>query len=205
MQQIYKINTEKLEEPEVFSSFYEKVSNKRKQKIDSYRMKKDKLLSLGAGVLIDRGLKAFGLCEANIRIAEGDYGKPYFPDYPEIHFSISHSEKMVIAVFADTEVGCDIEYMVSADLEIAERFFCRAEYEFIMRHKKQDRKEAFYRIWTLKESFMKAVGSGLMLPMNEFCIRIEGDIKVEQYYNNKEYGMRDWKDGEYHAALCWTK
>ncbi len=205
MQQIYKINTDILEETQVFFSFYEKLSEKRQQKIDSYRIKKDKLLSLGAGILIDRGLKAFGLCEAEVRMEEGDYGKPYFPDYPEIHFNISHSEKAVIAVFADTEVGCDIEYMVSADLRLAERFFCMSEYEFIMKHRGQERKEAFYRIWTLKESFIKAIGSGLSLPMNEFCINIGHHIKVEQSYNNHEYGMRDWKDGEYHVALCWNK
>ena len=97
-------------------------------------MKKDKLLSLGAGILIDKGLKTFGLREADVRIAEGKYGKSYFPDYPDIHFSVSHSEKMVLAVFEDTEVGCDIEYVDSVDLQLAERFFCQSEYDLIMEH-----------------------------------------------------------------------
>ena len=105
MKQIYKLNTEILEDSETFLGFYEKLSEKRRQKIDSYRMKKDKMLSLGAGILIDKGLENFGLREASVRIAEGTYGKPYFPDYPDIHFNVSHSEKMVIAVFADIEVG----------------------------------------------------------------------------------------------------
>ncbi len=204
MKQVYKLNTEELENSETFFSFYEKLSEKRRQKINSYRMKKDKMLSLGAGILIDKGLETFGLREANVRIAEGTYGKPYFPDYPDIHFSVSHSEKMVLAVFADTEVGCDIEYMDSVDLKLAERFFCKSEYEFIMEQQKQERKEAFYRIWTIKESFVKAVGSGLMLPMDEFYIKIGRNIQVEQCYNNEEYGIEDWTEGEYHAALCWN-
>lgn len=205
MKQIYKLNTEILEDSETFLGFYEKLSEKRRQKIDSYRMKKDKMLSLGAGILIDKGLENFGLREASVRIAEGTYGKPYFPDYPDIHFNVSHSEKMVIAVFADIEVGCDIEYIDSIDLKLAERFFCKSEYEFIMEHQEQERNEAFYRIWTIKESFMKAVGSGLMLPMDQFYIKIGNQIQVEQHYNNEEYGVADWKEGEYHAALSWNK
>lgn len=205
MKQVYKLNTESLDDSDTFFGFYEKLSNKRRQKIDGFRMKKDKLLSLGAGILINKGLETYGLRERNVRIAEGKYGKPYFPDYPDIHFSVSHSEKMVIAVFADTEVGCDIEYMDSVNLELSEKFFCNSEYEFIMGHKEQERKEAFYRIWTLKESFVKAVGCGMMLPMDEFNIKIGRHIQVEQHYNNEEYRIEDWKEGEYHAALCWKK
>ncbi|MCI8300013.1 MAG: 4'-phosphopantetheinyl transferase superfamily protein [Lachnospiraceae bacterium] len=205
MKQVYKLNTTILEDPETFFGFYEKLSDKRRRKIAGYRMKKDQMLSLGAGILIDKGLQNFGLREAKVRIAEGMYGKPYFPDYPDIHFNVSHSEQMVIAVFADIEVGCDIEYTDAIDLKLAEKFFCRSEYEFIMKHQNQERKEAFYRIWTMKESFMKAVGSGMMLPMNEFYIKIGRQIQVEQRFNNEEYGIEDWKEGEYHAAFCWNR
>lgn len=132
MKQVYKLNTKMLEDSETFFSYYEKLSAQRRKKIDGYRMKKDKMLSLGAGILIDKGLEKFGLREANVRIAEKMHGKPYFPDYPDIHFNVSHSKKMVVAVFADVEVGCDIEYVDSVDLKIAERFFCKPEYEFIM-------------------------------------------------------------------------
>lgn len=205
MKQVYKLNTKMLEDLETFFSYYEKLSAQRRKKIDGYRMKKDKMLSLGAGILIDKGLEKFGLREANVRIAEKMHGKPYFPDYPDIHFNVSHSKKMVVAVFADVEVGCDIEYVDSVDLKIAERFFCKPEYEFIMGHQEQERKEAFYRIWTIKESFMKAVGSGMTLPMDKFYVKIGRDIQVEQCYNKEEYGIEDWKEGEYHAALCWNR
>ena len=52
---------------------------------------------------------------------------------------------------------------------------------------------------------MKAVGSGLMLPMDQFHIKIGRHIQVEQRFNNEEYEIEDWKEGEYHAALCWNK
>ena len=111
MYKLYKLNTESLEDVEIFRRFYEELSEGRRHKIDSMRQQKGKLLALGAGVLIDQGLQEYGLREAEVRIALGENEKPYFPDYPDIHFNVSHSEKMVLAVFADTEVGCDIEYI----------------------------------------------------------------------------------------------
>ena len=43
---------------------------------------------------------------------------------------------------------------------------------------------------------MKAVGSGMMLPMDEFCIKIGRHIQVKQHYNNEAYGIEDWTEGE---------
>ncbi len=42
MKQVYKLNTKMLEDSENFCNFYEKLSAKRRQKIDGYRMEKDK-------------------------------------------------------------------------------------------------------------------------------------------------------------------
>ena len=47
MKQVYKLNTKMLEDSETFFSYYEKLSAQRRKKIDGYRMKKDKMLSLG--------------------------------------------------------------------------------------------------------------------------------------------------------------
>jgi len=202
VQKIYKLNTKQLESLEVFEHFYAEVSEERQHKIDNMRQRKGKLLSLGAGILIDKGLKEYGLREAKVRIALGENEKPYFLDYPEIHFNISHSEKMVLAVFSDTEVGCDIEYIAPIKMEIAKRFFCSSEYEFIMQQGEEKRTETFYRFWTLKESFMKATGLGMKLPMDSFCVRLGDEIHVEHQLGDGKYYMKEWGDGEYRAAMC---
>jgi len=41
--------------------------------------------------------------------------------------------------------------------------------------------------------------------MDQFYIKMGNQIQVEQHYNNEEYGVADWKEGEYHAALSWNK
>lgn len=203
MRKIYKLNTEQLEDPEIFQRFYEELSEGRQRKVDSMRQQKGKMLSLGAGILIDRGLKEYGLREAKTKIALGENEKPFFPDYPEIYFNVSHSEKMVLAVFADTEIGCDIEYIAPIKMKIAKRFFCQAEYEFIMQQQEEKQTETFYRLWTLKESFMKATGLGMKLPMDSFCVYLGEEPYVKHQLNNAEYHMEEWKEGEYRAAMCY--
>ena len=203
MRKIYKLNTEQLENPEMFEHFYAELSKGRQCKVDNMRQKKGKLLSLGAGMLIDKGLKEYGLREAKVRIATGENGKPYFPDYPDIYFNVSHSEKMVLAVFSDTEIGCDIEQIAPIKMNIAKRFFCPSEYEFIMQQEKEKRTETFYRFWTLKESFMKATGLGMKLSMDSFCICLDEQIHVEHHVNDAEYCLEEWSEGEYRAAICY--
>ncbi|MCD7736265.1 MAG: 4'-phosphopantetheinyl transferase superfamily protein, partial [Lachnospiraceae bacterium] len=114
------------------------------------------------------------------RVSQGEHGKPFFPDFPEIHFSLSHSGEMAMAVFADTEIGCDIELKKQANEKLARRFFCPEEYAWMARAKDEpERKERFYRLWTLKESFLKATGWGLRLPLDSFCFFITESAERE--------------------------
>jgi len=200
---LYTMNTEQLADDACFQECYSQLSAYRRAKIDRYRFIKDKRLSLGAGMLMDRGLREYGLKEADVTIGQQKNGKPYLPEHPHIHFNLSHSENMVLAVFAGAEVGCDIEYTKEADLKLAKRFFCPEEYEFLASLEGEERNSAFYRLWTLKESFLKATGMGMELPLNSFGFYLsDGIIKVRQSYDKLEYSFRQYSFGKYWAAVC---
>ncbi|MCD7761892.1 MAG: 4'-phosphopantetheinyl transferase superfamily protein [Lachnospiraceae bacterium] len=163
-----------LDDPEIFRRYYREMPEGRRAKIDRVRMEQDKKLSLAAGILLNRGLQEFGLRQETIRIEEGAYGKPFFPDFPDIHFSLSHSHEMALAALADTEVGCDIEYRKKPNEKLAGRFFCPEENAWMTAARTEtERAERFYRLWTLKECFIKATGQGLRQPLDSFCFRIE--------------------------------
>ncbi|MDE5932051.1 MAG: hypothetical protein K2H40_06150, partial [Lachnospiraceae bacterium] len=104
---LYWMNTKKLENEACFLKYYETLSPTRRKKVDSCLQMKDKRLSLATGILMDRGLAAYGLCERNAAVIYGENGKPRLPQYPHIHFSLSHSGSRAMAVFADVETGCD--------------------------------------------------------------------------------------------------
>ena len=111
------------------------------------------------------------------------YGKPYFPQIKDqFRFSLSHSGTMAMCVFSsDVEnralsTGCDIQEKRKTDLKIAERFFHPSEYELIMKEADHEKRtDLFYRLWTLKESCLKAAGTGTLLSMKDFRIELNTD------------------------------
>jgi 4'-phosphopantetheinyl transferase len=102
------------------------------------------------------------------------FGKPFLANsgngrFPE--FNISHSGSMVALAFcSDRPVGVDIEKVHSFEdfQQIAKDSFTHQEYELIQDHHNKDRLTAFFRCWTRKESFVKALGKGLSIPLNAF-------------------------------------
>ena len=202
---MYIMNTEELSDETYYQTCYSSLSAYRREKIDRQRFAADKKLSMGVGILMDRGLKAYGLREAGVRILQGENGKPYLPDYPEIHYNLAHSGNLAMAVFAETEVGCDIEKLHTADLKLAKRFFCPREYAYISGLEGEEQDQAFVRLWTLKESFLKVTGKGMCLPLDSFEFQFGKDfqrVEIRQNYNQKPYQFLEYDFEDYHAAVC---
>lgn len=205
---LYWMDTAELNDADRFAVCYRSLSAGRQRKVDSYLRMKDKKLSLAAGLLLDCGLSAYGLRERETEMACGENGKPYLPAYPRIHLNLSYSENMAFAVFAETEVGCDIEKVQEADMELAERFLHPAEYACLARQEKgAPRDEAFCRLRTLKESFVKALGVGVMLPFPFFEVRILSDDRAEvcQKVDRAVYSFREYRLGRYCASVCFRE
>lgn len=200
---LYTMNTQHLTDAAYFHKCCSQLSKARQAKIDGYYFRKDKMLSLAAGILLDRGLLEHGLREAEVRIGLRKNGKPYLPDYPQIYFNLAHSETMAMAAFADAEVGCDIEYTAKADMELAKYCFRPEEYAFLAGLEGEEQDSAFFQLWTLKESFLKATGAGMELPLHEFgfCVS-DGGIRVRQSFDRYEYLARQYHFGQYWAAVC---
>lgn len=168
---------------------YNNLSSYRKQKTDSLKQKNDKLCSVAAGVLINRALRDYDLEEKNIEYAFGEHGKPYFKDYPEIHFNISHSGDMCICVFSNHEIGCDIQKVQDFNEDLLKRFFAKAEQDYI--NSKKDKSRAFCKLWTMKESYIKATGRGLSAGLNSFCV-----------FDIKDYSFIQYFDNDYSISIC---
>lgn len=178
-----------LNEEGVYRALYSQTSLARREKADRFVFRKDKNLCIGASALLNAGLREFGLSEAEMQYGAGMNGKPFFENAPEIHFNLSHSGDRVMAVFSDAEVGCDIEKVTEMPPGVAKRFFAPSEYEMLLSCPDQDaRNNLFFRLWTLKESFLKASGSGLFRPMNSFEIRISeaGEASLGELNSGKQ-------------------
>ena len=101
----------------------------------------------------------------------GKHGKPFLPDGPS--FNQSHSgERIMIAVAVDGRVGVDIEELRSVKhmLGLADKNFADDESARIHAAPARERQELFFRLWTRKEAFLKALGTGLTRPLRSFSV-----------------------------------
>jgi|SRR5215213_5365147 len=108
------------------------------------------------------------------RFSYGAYGKPALVS-EGLRFNMSHSHGVaLVAVALDRELGVDVEH-VRADFateDIARRFFSRAEVAAFNALVKEEQVAAFFRCWTRKEAYIKAIGRGLSEPLDAFDVTL---------------------------------
>jgi 4'-phosphopantetheinyl transferase len=108
---------------------------------------------------------------AALDFTRSEFGKPSLPGGPS--FNLAHSgEWLLLAVAAEGRLGVDVEVVRPVrDMEqLAERNFTSDEAEALARVAAGERARAFFRMWTLKEAFLKALGGGLSIPLDSFAV-----------------------------------
>lgn len=116
----------------------------------------------------------FDLKPEEFRFSYGAYGKPALVS-EGLRFNMSHSHGVaLVAVALDRELGVDVEH-VRADFateSVARRFFSRAEVAVFNALEKEEQVAAFFRCWTRKEAYIKAIGRGLSEPLTAFDVTL---------------------------------
>ncbi len=127
-------------------------------------------------------------------ILRTEQGKPYLADYPELAFNLSHTaNKFVVAYAYDHELGVDIEACKPrANLAaLVEKCLAEEEQKYWLQLPELQQTEAFYRFWTRKEAFVKAVGRGIALGLNQCVVDPENQNQFLRI--PKGYGQTgDW-------------
>jgi 4'-phosphopantetheinyl transferase len=107
----------------------------------------------------------------------GPYGKPYItPDAGRlVHFNLSHSGGAILYGFALEPLGVDIEKVRPVDdmNKLARRFFSPDEATLLDTVPEKQQLQAFFKIWTLKEAYIKARGTGLTTALDRFSVGID--------------------------------
>jgi 4'-phosphopantetheinyl transferase len=113
-----------------------------------------------------------------------DYGRPELAaqhGMPGLHFNISHTRGMIaLAVSRQVALGIDIENICwrAAPLDVAEHYFAPAEVAALATLPPAQRHAGFFAYWTLKESYIKARGMGLSLPLDRFHFSFPGPARI---------------------------
>ena len=170
MLKVYVADTAALSNESVFWEYMDKVDETRQEKVWLCRNEEDRKRSLLAGYLIQVGMKNWigegGGPQADaaplpLAYTYGENGKPFLRDYGEVCFSLSHSGKYVIGAFSGNEVGIDVQKHRGTRFDMADRFFTEEDNALLERLGADNAAANFYRIWTVKESYMKLTGEGM--------------------------------------------
>jgi 4'-phosphopantetheinyl transferase len=139
----------------------------------------------------ERDRRSFVVCRAALRILLGRYldkraedvrffygskGKPRLAEETSLRFNVSHSGGVGLFAFAyDCEVGVDVETIRPMEdlASIAKQFFCAEERDELMSVPLEERARAFFLCWSRKEAFIKAIGEGLSVPLNNFRVTLK--------------------------------
>lgn len=135
----------------------------RTERASRFRFPKDRLLCLGAGALLHYA----GITEESVCFAE--YGKPFVPG-AERKFSLSHSGDYSLLAVSSSEIGTDLEYLDAGHLSVAKRVLTEPELDWLSAFSGETEEERFLRLWTLKESVSKLLGTGLSLSFSSFSV-----------------------------------
>jgi len=142
--------------------------------------------------------------DQEINLVFGTKGKPHIGNLADVHYNISHSGHYVVCAVAPSEIGIDVERIRKVNLRIAERFFSPSEINDLMACDEENRMQYFITLWTIKESYLKAIGRGLTQHLNSFTIVKNGDAYL--LTGNKEaegYGIETKQlNHEYMMAVC---
>lgn len=197
---LYLSNAAFLEDEAAFREGYTRVLPVRQAKIDAVSAAKDKRLSLAAGLLLKYAMEDNGFVYPDSVFGVGEQDKP-FDKAERFCFNLSHSERMVLAAVSSGPVGCDVQNVGKFDLRIAKRFFHPDEYQTIASlSDPEEQKNCFYRIWTLKESYLKLTGSGFSTSPDSFCVSLTPEVRFRG--NDEIHFSEKLIDTDYRCACC---
>lgn len=143
------------------------------------------------------------------------YGRPGISslhvEAASLRFNLSHTKGLIVlGVCTDHALGVDVEHLDrKVNLEVADRFFSpkeSAELDSLARERQPRR---FFEYWTFKESYIKARGMGLSIPLDSFSFEFPTEkslsLSVDASQNDTPGRWHFWQlelDGDYLLAVC---
>ncbi|NLQ47984.1 4'-phosphopantetheinyl transferase family protein [Streptococcus mutans] len=172
---IFKIRSQKPLEDRMFFSLLELIEEEDRKQILRYQFWQDRQRSL-LGHLLSRYaiVQEYSLTNKEIQIRRHAYGKPYIKDYSQIHYNISHSGEWVVVAIGKSPIGIDVENRREDWDLIGERVFSESE-----KYWSQNSYKRKAILWTIKEAYVKYLGTGLSKSLNSFSIYIKRKIITE--------------------------
>ncbi len=169
----------------------EKVSSHQMEWLDAeeltrfnrFRADSDRRLFAVAHVFLRQTLSRSGPWQPRDgRVVRGEFSRPELAppfDAGGLRFNLSHTRGLVAVVITrNLDCGIDVEKR-NRDLDLAQvsrAAFAESERSEMLALAPTDQRRRFFELWTLKESYIKARGMGLALPLKQFAFYLPKNL-----------------------------
>jgi 4'-phosphopantetheinyl transferase len=146
----------------------------------------------------------FNLVNKDIVFRYTEHKKPLLKNHKDIHFNISHSGEWVVCALSLMDVGVDVEKIREINFNIARRFFSETEVKNLFDLPKKNQIKYFFDLWTLKESYLKTLGTGLTKPLSSFTVsKVDGEIVLFEDDRPVQVFLRKYNiDAKHKLSVC---
>ncbi len=175
---LWLCNPQSISDPELLKTYAKLLTSEELIRQQRYKFAKHRHDALITRAFVRTTLANYLNCDPKaIQFDKGEKDKPYITSpHTNLQFNVSHTEGLIICgITKQTPIGVDVEFVdrKTALLDIADRYFSPAETNDLFALPEKFQRSAFFDYWTLKESFIKAVGLGLSIPLDKFSFHID--------------------------------
>jgi 4'-phosphopantetheinyl transferase len=173
-------------DPELLASHQALLTPDELERSGGFRFERDRRLFLATRALVRTVLSNYAaVSPKDWRFATNEHGKPFISApkvTPAVYFNLANTQGLVVCAVcvAHEPVGVDAE-RIDREVEavaLADRFFSPSEASRLRGLCSAEQSELFFSYWTLKESYIKARGLGLTLPLGLFSFRVDDEIGI---------------------------
>lgn len=152
--------------------------------------------------LLRECLKRFGVNYSEFTpIIKGKYGKPFLAENPDIQYNLSHGDGISACIVGENECGIDCERVRTYHVNVVKKAFSEAEKALIESAEEGEKDLIFFRLWTLKESYIKALGTGLSYPLAKAEFILDGD-RISVHPEGFRFRQYILQKGKFVVAVC---
>ncbi len=192
---------EEIQTPDLLSAYQQLLSideKVRKQRLRYERLRRQYLISRA---FVRTTLSRYCTTHpAEWSFYKNKHGRPEIiprRDAPELRFNLSHTRGLIsCGVALREDIGVDVEEIFQRKilLEIAQKHFSAREVDDLSNLLPHQQKDRFFDYWTLKESYIKARGRGLSLPLNRFCFQLSPSQSLSIFFDpSLRENSKDWQ------------
>ena len=195
-------------------AYEELLTTEEKTKLDRFRFESDRRNYLITRALIRTTLSRYtDVSPTDWHFTFNKHGRPEInePKHARcLKFNLSHTKHLIVCIISqDKDVGVDVENCSRDNnlLKIADRYFSSTEIHELRQLSAKEQRERFFLYWTLKESYAKAKGIGLTMPLKYISFDVQSKITISFKSQPKE-DPQQWQfttthlPPEYIVATC---